>query len=64
VYLEGEDFMGYVDKMAYFSRKWTSDIVLRDHDYVCVFSVLLVIGGVEKNPGPGIKGEKICANFV
>ena len=26
---------GYEDKMAYFTSKWTSDIVLRDNDSVC-----------------------------
>ena len=34
-YLGGEDFMGYEDNMAYFTRKWTSDTVLRDNDSVC-----------------------------
>ena len=33
-YLGGEDFMGYEDNMAYFTSKWTSDIVLRENDYV------------------------------
>jgi hypothetical protein len=30
----GEDFMGYEDNMAYFRRKWKSDILLRDNDSV------------------------------
>jgi len=30
--------MGYEYNVAYFSRKWTIDIVLRDNDSVCVFS--------------------------
>jgi hypothetical protein len=31
-----------------------------DNDSVCNdFSLLLVIGGVEKNPGPGVEAEKI-----
>jgi len=34
-YLGSEDFMGYEDNMTYFTRKWTSDIVLRDNDSVC-----------------------------
>jgi hypothetical protein len=46
--------------MPYFRRKWTSDILLRDNDSVCNdFSLLLVIGGSEKNPGPGVEAEKI-----
>lgn len=36
------------------------DILLRDYDSVCSdLAVLLVIGGVEKNPGPGAEAEKI-----
>ena len=27
--------MGYEDNMAYFTSKWTSDIVFRDNDSVC-----------------------------
>jgi hypothetical protein len=55
-YLGGEDFMGYEDNMAYFTRKWTSDILLRDYDCVCkTLAVLLVIGGVKKN---GVEAEK------
>jgi len=58
-YLGGEDFMGYEDNMAYFTRKWTSGILLRDYDCVCkTLAVLLVIGGVKKNPGPGVEAEK------
>jgi hypothetical protein len=34
-YLGGEDFMGYEDNMAYFPRKWKSDILLKDYDSVC-----------------------------
>jgi hypothetical protein len=46
--------------MAYFRRKWTSDILLRDNDSVCNdFSCAMVIGGVEKNPGPGMEAEKM-----
>jgi len=51
--------MGYGDNMAYFTSKWTSDIVLRDDDSATTLAVQLVIGGVEKNPGPGVEAEKI-----
>jgi hypothetical protein len=34
-YLGVEDFIGYEDRMAYFTRKWKSDIVPRDNDSVC-----------------------------
>jgi len=34
-YLGGETFMAYEDNMACFTRKWTSDILLRDYDSVC-----------------------------
>jgi len=59
-YLGGEDFKGYEDNMAYFTRKWTSDIVLRDV-ILCAttLAVLLIIGGVEKIPGSGVKAEKM-----
>ena len=40
-------YLGYEDKMAYFTRKWTSDILLRNYDAVCKTSaVLLLTGGV------------------
>ena len=41
--LRGEDFMGYGDNVAYFTRKRTSDILLRNHNAVCNnLTVLLV----------------------
>jgi len=59
-YLGGEDFIDYEDNKAYFRRKWTSDFLLRDNDSVCNdLAVILVIGGVEKNPGPGVEAENI-----
>jgi hypothetical protein len=30
-----EDLMGYKDLMAYCTRKWTSNILLRNYDFVC-----------------------------
>ena len=52
--------MSYEDNTAYFRRKLTSEILLRDSGSVCSdFSLLLVIGGMEKNPGPGAEVEKI-----
>jgi hypothetical protein len=59
-YLGGENLMGYEDNKAYFRRKLTSDSLLRDSGSVCSdFSLLLVIGGMEKNPEPGAEVEKI-----
>ena len=60
-YLGGKDFMGCEDPMAYCTRKWLSDIMLRDYDSVCAMMlvVLLVIGGVEKNPGPVVEAVNI-----
>jgi hypothetical protein len=44
-YLGGKDFMGYEDIMVYGTRKWISNILLRDYDAVCNdFTVLLVTG--------------------
>jgi len=53
--------MGCEDLMAYCTRKWLSDILLRNYDSVCavMLAVLLVIGGVEKNPGPVVEAENI-----
>jgi hypothetical protein len=46
--------------MPYFRRKWTRDILLGDNDSVCNdFILLWVIGGLEKNSGPGVEAEKI-----
>jgi len=47
--------------MAYCTMKWLSDILLRDYDSVFAVTlvVLLVIGGVEKNPGPFVEAENI-----
>jgi hypothetical protein len=42
--------MGYEDNMAYFRRKLTSDILLRDNGSVC---------NEFKNPGPCVQAEKI-----
>jgi hypothetical protein len=38
-----------------------SDILFRDYNSVCAttIAVLLVTGGMEKNPGPGVQAEKI-----
>jgi len=37
-----------------------SDILFRDYNSVATtLAVLLIIGGVEKNPGPGVQAEKI-----
>ena len=59
-YPGGEDFMAYEDNMAYFTRKWTSNIVLRDNDSVCNdFSCAIRNWWVERNPGPGVEAEKI-----
>jgi len=43
--------MGCEDLMAYCTRKWLSDILLRNYDSVCAMTLalLLVIGGVEKS---------------
>jgi hypothetical protein len=50
--------LGYEDNMAYFTRKCTSDILLRDYYSVCNdFSC--AVGGVEKNHGLGVEAEKI-----
>ena len=32
--------------------------------YAAVLAVLLVIGGVEQNPGPGVEGERFFAIYV
>jgi len=49
-YPGGKDFMAYEDNMAYFTRKWTSDIVLRDNDSVCNhFSCAIGNWWVERN---------------
>jgi hypothetical protein len=52
--------MCYEDNMAYFTRKWASDVLLRHCDSVCTaLAMLVIIGGMEKNRGPGVKVEKI-----
>jgi hypothetical protein len=49
------------DLIAYCTRKWLSDILLRNYDSVCAMTLalLLVIGGVEKSPGPVVETENI-----
>jgi len=51
--------MGCEDLMVYCTRKWLSDILLRNYDSVCAMTLalLLVIDGAEKNPGPVVGTE-------
>jgi hypothetical protein len=59
-YLGSEDFMGYEDNMAYFTINGRV-ISCLGKMILCAttLDVLLVIGGVEKNPGPSLEAEKI-----
>ena len=59
-YLGSKDFMGYEDLMAYCTRQWIIIFCLETM-ILCetTLAVLLVIGGVEKNPGHGVEAEKI-----
>ena len=59
-YLDSENFMGYKDLMAYCTGKGMMTFCLETM-ILCAtaLAVLLVIGGVEKNPGPGVEAEKI-----
>ena len=52
--------MGYEDLMAHCIRKWMM-IFCFETMILCAMTlgVLLVIGGVEKNLGPGVEYEKI-----
>ena len=51
--------MGCEDLMLYCTRKWLSDILLRNYDSMCAMTLalLLVIDGAEKNPGPVVGTE-------
>ena len=52
--------MVYEENMAYFTSKWTSDIVLRDNDSVYNdFSCAIDNWWGGENPGPGVEAEKI-----
>ena len=59
-YLGTEDLMDYKDLMAYCTRKWMTIFCLETMIlYATTLAILLVIGGVQKNPGLGVEAGKI-----